>query len=84
MRRLTLAMIMLASPALAAEPATVILPMPVVSAIAQYLARQPYADVAQLMGQLGACVALQMPGQAAHGECQAVTDALAPKPAAAP
>lgn len=84
MRRLTLAMLMLATPALAAEPATIILPTPVVSAIAQYLSRQPFADVAQLMGQISACVSLQMPNQGARGECQAVTEAMAPKPPAAP
>lgn len=83
MKRLAFILSILAFPALADEPATVILPMPIVTAIAQYLVRQPYADVAQLMAQIQGCISIQIPNAqgvtVSHGECPAVTAALAPK-----
>lgn len=87
-RNLAFALALLTTPALAAEPATIILPTPVVSAIAQYLAQRPYGEVAQMIGAMQACVAVQVPDAhgaiVSHGECPAVTQALAkdspPKP----
>lgn len=68
-----------ATPTLAAEPATIILPTPVVSALAQYLAQRPYGEVAQMIGQMQQCVAVQVPNAqgaiVSHGECPAVTQA---------
>ena len=85
MKRIILALSMLAAPALAAEPPTLILPTPVVAAIAQYLAQRPYADVAQIIGQIQQCIAVQVPNAqgatAERGECPAVTAALHPEPA---
>ena len=55
MRALFLLPLLLASPALAeqpADPATLILPTPVVNAVAQYLIQRPYAEVAQMLGKL--------------------------------
>jgi len=83
MKRAILALSLLATPALAADPPTLILPTPVVSAVAQYLAQRPYAEVAQIMGALQQCVAVQTPDAqgriVSHGECPAVTAALHPK-----
>ena len=89
MKRIVLALSLLTTPALAAELPTLILPTPVVSAIAQYLAQRPYAEVAQIIGALQQCVAVQTPNAqgsvVSHGECPAVTVALHPsKPADEP
>lgn len=86
MKPLALLLALLATPALAAEPATIILPTPIVSALAQYLAQRPYSEVAQIIGAMQACIAAQVPDAhgaiVSHGECPAVTAALAkPEPA---
>ena len=87
MKPLVLALSLLASPALAqqpADPATLILPTPVVNAVAQYLIQRPYAEVAQMLGKLQGCIAVQVPN--AQGdyrqsrECPAVTAALQSAP----
>lgn len=82
MRPLILALSILATPALAEEPATLILPTPVVSAIMQRLAQDPAVQMLQALQQ---CIAVQVPGQ--HGECPAVEKAMqtkAPPPVPAP
>jgi hypothetical protein len=72
----------------AEDPATIILPTPVVSAIAQYLAQRPFAEVEQIIGALRGCITAQVPNAqgvtVSHGECPAVTAAMAPKPAPTP
>lgn len=87
MRALFLLPLLLASPALAeqpADPATLILPTPVVNAVAQYLIQRPYAEVAQMLGKLQGCIAVQVPNAqgaiVSHGECPAVTAALQSAP----
>ncbi len=86
MKRMILTAALLAPvAALAEEPATLILPTPIVSAVAQYLSQRPYAEVAQMVDALRQCVAVQVPGQ--HGECPAVEKAMqakAPPPAPTP
>ena len=62
--------------AMAEEPATLILPTPVVAAVGKYLSERPYAEVAGMIQALQQCVAVQVPGQ--HGECPAVTTAMKP------
>ena len=71
MKRIILALSLLAPPALAEEPATLTLPTPVVSAMMQRLAQDPAVQMLQALQQ---CVAVQMPGQ--HGECPAVEKAM--------
>jgi hypothetical protein len=85
MKRILLAAGLLAPlTAHAAEPATVIMPMPVISAVAQYLSQRPYAEVAQMIAALQGCVAVQVPNAVTHGECPAVAAALAQKTTPAP
>jgi hypothetical protein len=86
MRSLILAVLLLAPIAARAEdPATLVLPTPVVTAMMQRLAQDP---AVQILQALQGCVSLQVPnGQGAivsHGECPAVTAALAPKAPPAP
>lgn len=81
MRRLILAASLLASlAARAEEPATLILPTPVVSAIGQYLSQRPYAEVAGMIAALQGCASVQVPNAqgaiVSHGECPAVTTAM--------
>ena len=78
MRPLILALSLLATPVVAnaEEPATLILPTPVVAAVGKYLSERPYGEVAGMIQALQQCVAVQVPGQ--HGECPAVTAALKP------
>ena len=76
MKRTILALSLLAPPALAEEPATLILPTPVVAAVGKYLSERPYGEVAGMVQALQQCVAVQMPGQ--HGECPTVTAAMKP------
>lgn len=80
MRKIVVAFALLSSPTLAADPATLIMPTPVVTSLAQYLAKQPYADVAVLMRAIQDCVSVQVPNAQgailSHGECPAVTAAL--------
>lgn len=75
-------LLILATPALAEEPATLILPTPIVSAVAQYLSQRPYAEVAQMVDALRQCVAAQVPNAqgatVSHGECPAVEKAMKP------
>ncbi len=84
MKRLILAVALLATgPALAADanPDTLRLPTQLVSALAGYLKRQPYEDVATLMQALQACVSVQVSqgGAAAdHGQCPAVSATMQP------
>ena len=77
MKRIILAFSILATPALAAEPATLILPTPVVAAIGKYLSERPYAEVASMVAALQQCVSVQVPNAqgaiVSHGECPAVT-----------
>ena len=84
MKRIILALSLLAPPALAEEPATLILPTPVVSAMMQRLAQDPAVQMLQALQQ---CVAVQVPNAqgavGSHGECPAVTAAMQ-KPAAPP
>lgn len=92
MKRIILAATLLtAAPAMADEPATLILPTPVVSAIAQYLSQHPYSEVAQMVQAIQQCASVQVPNAqgaiVSHGECPAVTAAMqrvvpAPAPAA--
>ena len=63
--------------AMAEEPATLVLPTPVVAAVGKYLSERPYGEVAGMVQALQQCVAAQMPGQ--HGECPAVTAAIQAK-----
>lgn len=88
MRHMILALSLLATPAVAKDPATIVLPTPVVTAVAQYLSQRPYAEVAQMLSAIQGCIAVQVPNDdgvtVSHGECPAVTAALAPKPAPAP
>jgi Na+/H+ antiporter NhaD/arsenite permease-like protein len=84
MKRLFLAALLVAPfAAFAEEPATIILPTPVVSAIAQYLGQRPYAEVAAMISALQGCVAVQMPNPrgatVSHGECPPVTAAMTTK-----
>ena len=60
--------------AMAEEPATLILPTPIVAAVGKYLSERPYGEVAGMIQALQQCVAVQMPGQ--HGECPAVEKAM--------
>ena len=87
MKRLILALSLLATPALAEEPATLILPTPVVAAVGKYLSERPYAEVAGMVQALQQCVAVQVPNAqgavTSHGECPAVTAAMQ-NPAAPP
>ena len=78
MKRFILTLFILAGSiaALADEPATLILPTPVVATIGKYLSERPYGEVAGMIQALQQCVAAQMPGQ--HGECPAVTTAMKP------
>lgn len=80
MRRMIFAFLLLATPAAAEEPVTLILPTAVVTSMAQYLAQRPYAEVAQMIATLQGCVSAQVPNAqgsiVSHGECQAVTAAL--------
>ena len=73
MKHLIIALSILATPAmaLAGEPATLIVPTPVVAAVGKYLSERPYGEVAGIIQSLQQCVAVQVPGQ--HGECPAVT-----------
>lgn len=86
MRCMILALSLIATPvlAMAEEPTTLILPTPVVNAMAQYLSQRPYAEVAQMMAVIQGCVAVQVPNAqgvtTSHGECPAVTAALQTKP----
>ena len=68
--------------AMAEEPATLILPTPIVAAVGKYLSERPYGEVAGMIQALQQCVAVQMPGQ--HGECPAVTTAMQKSPADKP
>lgn len=87
MTRLSLALvgILFAAPALAEEPATIILPTPLVTAMAQYLSQRPFYEVEQLIAAVKGCVGVQVPNAqgvtVSHGECPVVTAAVAPKPA---
>jgi hypothetical protein len=67
--------------ALAEEPATIILPTPVVAAIMHRLAQDP---AVQLLQTLQGCIAVQAPNAqgstTSRGECPAVTAAMAAKP----
>ena len=89
MKHLILALSILAAPvlALAGEPATLILPTPVVAAVGKYLSERPYAEVAGMVQALQQCVAVQVPNAqgavTSHGECPAVTAAMQ-NPAAPP
>lgn len=80
MRKFAVAFALLSSSALAADPATLIMPTPVVTSLAQYLAKQPYGDVAVLMKAIQECVAVQVPNSqgaiVSHGECPTVTAAM--------
>jgi hypothetical protein len=62
------------------EPATLVLPTPVVTSVVQYLHRQPYADVANMIAMIQQCVAVQIPNSqgaiVSRGECPTVTAAL--------
>ena len=84
MKRLILALSILAAPvlALAEEPATLILPTPVVATIGKYLSERPYGEVAGIIQSLQQCVAAQVPNAqgavVSHGECPAVTAAMKP------
>ena len=84
MKRLILALSILAAPvlALAGEPATLILPTPVVAAVGKYLSERPYGEVAGIIQSLQQCVAVQVPNAqgavVSHGECPAVTAAMKP------
>lgn len=71
-------LLLLAAPAFAGDaalPPVLILPTPLVSQIAAYLAEKPYKEVAQIMGAIDACAAVQVPGRG-PGDCPAVADAL--------
>jgi hypothetical protein len=80
MKRLLFAAMMLATPAYAQEPTTLMLPTSVILSISQYLSQRPYADVAQMIAGLQACISVQVPNAqgavVSHGECPAVTAAL--------
>lgn len=89
MKRIILAVTLMAPlVARASEPATIILPTPVVAAVVQYLSQHPYAEVAQMMAALQGCVSAQVPNAqgvtVSHGECPAVSAALTPKVVPAP
>ena len=79
------AALLTATPALAAEPATFVLPISLVNEMANYLATKPFADVASMLIQLRQCVAAQMPNAqgvivSQEGQCDAVRAALASAP----
>lgn len=79
-RRLILALALMATPAVAEEPATLILPTAVVTAMMQRLAQDPAVQILQALQN---CIAAQVPnasGAAPRGECPAVTAAMTAKP----
>lgn len=84
---LAFALLAPAAVAKAAEPATIILPSPLIVEMNRYLASRPYAEVAPLIGAMQACIAVQIPNAngaiVSHGECQPVTDAIVERDRAA-
>ena len=72
--------------AFAADPATLVLPTPLVNELATYLAGKPYGEVVGLIGQIRQCVAIQLPDargmtSSQAGQCDAVRDVLNKPPA---
>jgi hypothetical protein len=76
---------LIAAPAFAADPPTLVLPTPLVSTVVQYLTQRPYSEVAQIIASIQQCVSAQVPDKSgavvSNGDtCPAVTAALQPKP----
>jgi hypothetical protein len=91
MRRLVLAFVMLATPALAADPPpTMIMPTPFMNQVLQYMLSKPYGEVANLIAQLQACAAAQTLGDdgtypaAAQKACPVIAELTSPQHHAPP
>ena len=81
-----IALLVSTTTAFAADPATLVLPTPLVNELATYLSNKPYGEVAVMIATLRQCVLIQVPdarGATASqaGQCDAVRDALNKPPA---
>lgn len=85
MKSLALIFILCAAPALAAEPTSLVLPVPLVARTVQYLASRPYSEVASMIGEVQACGAEQVPNAngaiISRGDCPGISPAAALKAA---
>ena len=83
MLRLAALLSLLAGPALAGEPSTIILPSSLVVAIGDYLRTKPYSEVSNIIDAMKECVQVQIPNAqgaiVSHGQCPVVTAAMQPK-----
>jgi hypothetical protein len=69
------------------DPPTWTLPTPIVTAVLQYLAQRPWVEANPLIGAVQQCLGVQTPNAqgaiVSHGECPAVSQALAAQQAVA-
>jgi hypothetical protein len=79
--KLVLLATFISAPVLADQPATVVLPTPLVAAIQNYLRAHTYSEVADIMTALNACISVQVPDAQGHLAAAAICPGVVlPKP----